>query len=123
LPPSLPVLSLIRLTAPPAIYTLSLHDALPIYAQLLLALEALARARDLARAHRVHDDERITRRRHAGDAEHLHRDARARRRDLLAALVQQCAHLAIVVAAHERIADVQRAVRDEHGRERALAHV
>src|SRR5690606_19902204 len=98
-------------------------DAAALDAELLLALQALARLRDLRRAVRVHDQQRVTGLRHARQAEDLRRDARPRLLDVVAPLVQERAHAAVVQPAHERVTHAQRAVGHEHGRDRALPHV
>ena len=67
--------------------------ALARAAALRFAVEPLATLRDLARLRRILDDEELVAgHRHAREAEHLHRNRRTRRLDLLAALVEQRAH-------------------------------
>ncbi len=91
---------------------------------LRLAIEPLATLRDLARRRRILDDEElIAGHRHAVDAEHLHRNRGTRALHGLAALVEQRAHAARVHAADEVVADVQRAVLNEHRRDRTLARI
>ena len=80
--------------------------ALLAAAVLRLALEPLPLLRDLARLDRVgHDREGVAGRRHALEAEDLHRDRRAGLLHRLAALVEQRAHAAGELAADEVVAD------------------
>ena len=60
---------------------------------------------------------------HAGQAEHLHRDRRAGGFGLLAVLVEQGANAAVLHAADQVIALLQRALLHQHGRDRATALV
>ena len=98
------------------------HRALARAAALRLAIEALAPLRDFARLGGVfHDEELVAGHRHADHAEHLHRNRRPRFLHRLAALVEHRAHAPGEQAADEVVADVERAVLHEHGRDRPLA--
>ena len=91
---------------------------------LRFAIETFATLRDFARRRRVFDDEQlIAGHRHALEAEDLHRNRRAGALHRLAALVEQRAHAAGVHAADEVVADLERAVLDEHRRDGTLARI
>src|SRR3954465_8981902 len=75
-------------------------DALGGAAALGLAIQALAALRDLARLHRIlDDDELITGHRHSADAEDLRRNRRASVLDVAATLIEQRADASRVHAA------------------------
>ena len=79
---------------------------------------------DFAGARFVLDDlERIARHRHARQAEYFDRHRRTGFLELCALVVDQRADLAALGADDEDVADLERAARDEHGRDRAAALV
>ena len=100
-------------------------DALLRAPRELLGADALAaELREVARLALVLDDAGVL----AGrgrlvEAEDLDRRAGRRLLHLLAAEVEERAHLAPGVAGDDRVADAERAARDEHGRDRAAADV
>ena len=65
----------------------------------------------------------VARHRHAAEAQDLDRHRGAGFLDLLALVVDQRAHAAALGADHESVAPLERAARDEHGRNRAAALV
>src|SRR5216117_1323937 len=90
------------------------HDALRRTTALGLAVETLATLSDLARFHRVfNDDELITSHRHAADAQYLRRNRGTCFLDIAATLVEQRSHLTGIHAADEIVTDPQGAVVDE----------
>src|SRR5688572_30298783 len=83
---------------------------------------ALAVERNFARLALAVDDEQLVAGvRRAREPQHLRRDGRARRVDLLSALVEQRAHAAELLARDHGVADLERAALDQHGRDRAAA--
>jgi hypothetical protein len=60
---------------------------------------------------------------HAGKTEHLPPESTARPRDLRAGFVEHRAHAAVLDAANQEVALVQRALLHQHGRDRAAALV
>src|SRR5690606_6700170 len=99
-----------------------LHAA-SLDAQLLLALEPLTCSCDLAGPVGIHHDQAVTGTGHACDTEHHDRNAGTGLLHGLAALVEHGADAAVVVTADERVADPERTVRNEHGRDGSLADV
>src|SRR6185369_4384747 len=91
----------------------------------LLAAEALAaHLRELPRLALVLDDPRaLAGGRRLVEADDLDGLAGVCLLDLLAAVVVEGAHLAVRVARHDRVADLQRPALDEHRRDGAAAHV
>src|SRR6478672_4033726 len=71
----------------------------------------------------VDDEEVVARTRHRREADDLHRPRRQRRIDVIAVLVDHAADATIGVACDHRVADVQRAAGNQHGRDRATAAV
>ena len=92
--------------------------------KLLAAQTVAAHVREIAGASFVLDDARqFPGRRRLVEAEDLHRLARLRLPELLAAVVVERAHLAPGVAGEDRVADSERAAVDEHRRDGPAAHV
>ena len=90
----------------------------------LLAQLAGAELGDLAGAAFVlHRDERLAGRRHAGQAEDLHRRRRPGLGDRARLVVQHRAHPAPLGAGHHDVALLQRALLHQHGRHRTAAAI
>src|SRR6185437_6815280 len=68
-------------------------------------------------------NEVVTGLRHAGQAEHLHRDRRAGFGDLLAGLVDERAHAAVLDAANHEVTFLQRALLHQHGGHRTASAI
>jgi hypothetical protein len=100
------------------------RDPPPSLGELGDALARLPALGDLPGHPVIGDDQEVVARvGNGGQAEHLHRPGGRRLGDRLAVLVQHGPDPAERLAAHDRVADVQRAALDQHGRHRASALV
>ena len=100
------------------------RQAAALAAERLVLRLRLPEHRNLPRLGRIGQRlERVARLRQAAQAEHFDRRRRRRRLHLPSAIVDERAHLADDGAGDERVADVQRAVLHEDGRDRTAAAV